>query len=45
MRYTKPAVVGYEAIAVIQTTGQFEKMISGQELDGRPSQPAYEADE
>jgi hypothetical protein len=45
MNYTKSELIGYSAISAIQATGPLAKMVTGTELDFRPSQPAYEADE
>jgi len=46
MKYTKPQLVGYSALAAIQETGQNAKLVSDLEPDmSRPSDPAYQADE
>ena len=46
MKYTKPQMVGYSALAAIQETGLNAKKVEGLETDMvTPSDPAYQADE
>jgi hypothetical protein len=45
MKYTKPQLAGYSAIAAIQEVDPNAKSEGELEINNRPTDPAYQADE